>query len=414
MAFAHFREEPISVSRCPDRLPARPHTILRFVATERLLHWAIAIPFLGCFVSAVVLVVVYNPDPTRAYRDLFAWMHRGCGAGLILCPSLVLLASVRHVRIHVYNIRQAWVWRFDDIRWLALMGPAALSKHIILPDQGKFNAAEKLNFMMVMVFPPLFIATGILIWFPDITRLGAFGPWMVHCGLAALAAPLVLGHIIMATINPSTRVGLTGMVSGLVSREWAAHHYARWFREQFPHLVQELAGENRRDAGVTAQAIAGTDLSPQPATVEPLAFEMTRRSPVLAAGAPLGNVAFGNPYLGESMVRAPWITRAAEHEIDLLRGTYLLAGTVADAVAGIHEPGLAVDDAEGVVLRAGSDARAPPDAASCNFLQACSWRPANSCRAGVSWPGERHTSPKRFDLGMRIAPAACVSGTGRW
>ncbi len=398
------------MSRCLDRLPAPPDTILRFLLTERLLHWAIAIPFLGCFASAVVLVVVYNHDPTGAYRYLFAWMHRGCGASLFLCPSLVLTANARRMRIHLYNIRQAWVWRFDDIKWLALMGPAALSKRVILPDQGKFNAAEKLNFMMVTVFPPLFIATGVLIWFPDISKLGAFGPWLVHCGLAALAIPLVLGHMIMATINPSTRVGLSGMVSGHVSREWAAHHYARWFREQFPDLAQQRAGENTHDACVTAQANAGAELWPQAAAVDQLPFETTQQSPVLAARLPLHNAALGNASPGESVAHAPpspsvpfftqsrasltsrqahrqltadasaaaqpqqsAITHAAEHEIDRFRQTCLLAGAVADAVAGTHESQLAVDDTGDVALRAHSDTRAaagatcevnPPDAAT--------------------------------------------------
>lgn len=249
------------MNRRPDQLSDAPETILRFRVTERLLHWAIAVPFLGCLLSAATLVVVYNPDPTRPYRSLFASMHRGCGAALILGPSLVLLASVGHVRIHLYNIRQAWIWTFDDIKWLALMGLATVFKRLVLPDQGKFNAAEKLNFMMVMVFSPLFIVTGALIWFPDSTALGGFGPWMVHCALAATATPLISGHMFMAVINPSTRVGLSGMFSGWVSREWASHHYARWFREQFPELMTDAAAEMAADADwtETAGAVAGPE-----------------------------------------------------------------------------------------------------------------------------------------------------------
>ncbi|MFI5398466.1 MAG: formate dehydrogenase subunit gamma [Candidatus Binatia bacterium] len=320
--------EPISIDQCSDRSPAPRDMILRFVAAERLLHWAIAIPFLGCFVSAVVLIVVYNPllvaynpDPTRAYRYLFAWMHRGCGVGLILCPSLVLLASARHWRIHLYNVRQAWVWRFDDIKWLALMGPAALSKRIILPDQGKFNAAEKLNFMMVMVFPPLFVASGVLIWFPDSTKLGSFFPWIVHCGLVALAIPLILGHMIMATINPSTRVGLTGMITGFVSREWAAHHYARWFREQFPDLAQEHA--------------AGEQPHLQPAVH------------IATAARPQ-----------ESEITPP-----VEHEPDCCDRTSAVAEAMAAATTGIHEQDFVVAETEDVASTAHHDARAAIDAA---------------------------------------------------
>jgi cytochrome b subunit of formate dehydrogenase len=50
--------------------------ILRFHRSERLLHWAIAEPFLVCYTTAIVLVVYYNPDPHRPYHMLFAWAHR--------------------------------------------------------------------------------------------------------------------------------------------------------------------------------------------------------------------------------------------------------------------------------------------------------------------------------------------------
>jgi formate dehydrogenase subunit gamma len=299
------REAQADMSHCSARASTLPDTILRFKATERLLHWAIAIPFLGCFTSAMVLVVVYNPDPTRAYRLVFAWMHRGCAAALIVCPSLVLLASVRRWHIHLYNIREAWIWTLDDIKWLALMGLAALSTRISLPDQGKFNAAEKLNFMMVMVFPPLFIATGLLIWFPESTTLGSFGPWLAHCVLAALATPLMCGHIVMATINPSTRVGLKGMINGFVSREWAAHHYARWFREQFPDLVEQHADEKPRDDGVAVPAGVETELWSPTAAADPLPVEITQQLPLIVAYPPLGNAAPDNALLGEASVPAP-------------------------------------------------------------------------------------------------------------
>lgn len=255
-----------------------PDKILRFLRTERLLHWAIALPFLGCLFSAAVLVAFYNPDPARPYRAVFAWAHRGCGAALFFLPLLVLLTSGRQMRVLLYNVRQAWVWTFDDVKWLMLMGLATVFKRIVLPDQGKFNAAEKLNFMMVMVFTPLLIASGVAIWLPDYTSLDPFAPWMFHCALAATALPLLLGHMFMATINPETRVGLSGMISGWVSREWAAHHYARWYREQFPHLATASSDQHGTaaqpaiatlvfmDAQASPQAAADQSAQPSDAT----------------------------------------------------------------------------------------------------------------------------------------------------
>jgi len=216
---------------------AAKDTIQRFRPSERHLHWAIAIPFIICFATAVVLVVVYNPNPTRPYREAFSLAHRVSGICLIVFPLLMVLRHRRDFRIHLYNVRQGWIWTINDIKWLCLMGLAAMSKRFELPEQGKFNAAEKMNFMMVMTFAPLLAVTGVLIWLPGADLVA----WLAHMAMAALAAPLMLGHIFMATINPGTRVGLWGMISGRVDRRWAKHHYRAWYREQF----EQGNGESR-------------------------------------------------------------------------------------------------------------------------------------------------------------------------
>lgn len=203
--------------------------ILRFRRSERSLHWALAVPFLLCWASALVLVLFYNPHPQRPYREVFSWLHRISGVLFAVLPLLAMIKERRDFRTHLYNVKQAWVWTIEDLRWLALMGLAAVSKRISLPEEGKFNAAEKLNFMVLMVTYPVYIVTGIAIW----AMGGAFLGWLVHVLIAALATPLVLGHIFMATLNPSTRKGLSGMVSGFVDRQWAKHHYRRWYREKF-------------------------------------------------------------------------------------------------------------------------------------------------------------------------------------
>ena len=213
------------------KAPAADRTdeIVRFQACERHLHWAIAIPFKICYLTALILITVYNPAPERPFRDVFAWIHRLSGICLALAPPLTIFIHRREFGMHLGNIREAWSWRFDDLKWLLLMAPATLSKRVTLPHQGKFNAAEKINFIVVMSTYPLYIATGLTIWFLK----PAFLAWMIHFAMAILATPLVLGHIFMATVNPDTRVGLKGMITGRVSRDWARHHYHRWYEEHF-------------------------------------------------------------------------------------------------------------------------------------------------------------------------------------
>ena len=203
--------------------------ILRFRESERLLHWAIAIPYMLCWITAVILVFYYNPNPLRPFRDLLAGIHRISGVCLIILPILVLFRGRDDYKMHFYNIKTAWLWSLNDLKWLVLMGLAAISKRIVLPEQGKFNAAEKVNFMSVMISCPFFVVTGIMIW----TQNLAWMAWLVHATVAILVSPTMLGHIYMATVNPDTRIGLKGMISGYVDRKWAKHHYGLWYREHF-------------------------------------------------------------------------------------------------------------------------------------------------------------------------------------
>lgn len=203
--------------------------ILRFRASERRVHWAIAIPFLVCYTTALILVVVYNPAPDRPFRDVFSWIHRASGICLIVFPTLMIARSTGSFLVHVHNIRQAWIWVLDDVKWLMLMGLSAMSRKVRLPPQGKFNAAQKLNFMMVMSTYPFYVLTGLAMWITGATLLS----WFVHFGMAVLATPFILGHIFMATIPRSSRKALQGMISGYVEREWAKHHHQRWFQAQF-------------------------------------------------------------------------------------------------------------------------------------------------------------------------------------
>jgi formate dehydrogenase subunit gamma len=211
--------------------PARPDLILRFKTAEIMVHWSIAVPFLMCYVSGVILKLFFNLSPggENLAREILRTLHRIGGAGLIVLPTTSAILHRKDFGIHLYNIRKAWSWTVDDIKWLFLMGLAAISPRFHLPEQHKFNAAEKLNFMMVMVTYPVFITSGVLLLMPGTW----FVTWVIHVAVALAVTPLVLGHIYMATVNPSTRVGLPGMVSGRVDRTWAKHHYRKWYREHF-------------------------------------------------------------------------------------------------------------------------------------------------------------------------------------
>lgn len=136
------------------------------------------------------------------------------------------------------------------------MGAAAVSKKIKLPEQGKFNAAEKINFMKLMSTYPLYILTGVLIWLTD----AAFLSWVLHFFMAVIATPLIAGHLFMAMINPESRKGLHGMISGFVDRKWAKHHYGKWYREQY----ESIQGLEKPEFNTEYNVIKDTSEKPSP------------------------------------------------------------------------------------------------------------------------------------------------------
>jgi len=222
----------------PGHTPARlSPIILRFLAAERMLHWALAAPFVLLYGSALILVVSYAEPSPRHIHNALAWLHRAAGVALIALPPLALLRGRSQWRIHLENMTEGWRWARDDFRWLVLFPRNAVDPRVTLPEQGKLNAAEKLNFMMVSATYPLYIATGVLVWLPG----DALPFYLAHAAMAVLGLPLVLGHIFMATINPATRIGLSGMITGWVDREWAKHHYRRWYRDRFEATESERA-----------------------------------------------------------------------------------------------------------------------------------------------------------------------------
>jgi formate dehydrogenase subunit gamma len=213
----------------PSGEPGQPATIQRFVASERFVHWALAIPILVLYATAGMMVLYWGEPSPRPVRTMFSWLHVAAAVCLIVLPPVAILSRKREWRVHLANFKEGWRWTRDDLHWLILSPLAAVNHRITLPEQGKFNAAEKLNFMMVSATYPLYIWTGVLLWLEGAN----FIAWIVHLTAAALSSVLVVGHIYMAAVNPSTRIGLSGMITGWVDREWAKHHYRRWYRERF-------------------------------------------------------------------------------------------------------------------------------------------------------------------------------------
>jgi formate dehydrogenase subunit gamma len=112
-----------------------------------------------------------------------------------------------------------------DRQWLARV-PGAVFKHSPEIAAGRFNAGQKINFILVSgLFAALFVSGIGLI----ITGSRPVNPAFkaAHVAAAYTALILVAGHLYMALINPSTRPALRGMISGKVDAAWARKYHTR-------------------------------------------------------------------------------------------------------------------------------------------------------------------------------------------
>lgn len=198
----------------------RSEWVRRFSATERLFHWAMALPYLALLATGSLLLAERRFALDWIAIEDLVFAHRVAGCALPIGLFLVFLGGDRRVLLE--NAAFAFRWGREDIEWLAL-APVARFLEIALPPAAKFNAGQKLNLLAQIVLIPTFAATGAWMWLFH----GALLPWYVHVGSFAIATPLVAGHLFLALVNPETRVGLPGVFTGRVDAEWARHHHPR-------------------------------------------------------------------------------------------------------------------------------------------------------------------------------------------
>jgi formate dehydrogenase subunit gamma len=190
--------------------------VRRFSRTERAVHWVHASAFLVLLGSGLVL---YLPSLATEIgrRPLVKDVHLFTAlAWAIALLAVVALGDRRGLRA---TTRELDVFDADDRRWL-------LGRHV---RQGRFNAGQKLNAALTAAFAVLLAVSGVLLWLGERdTRFRFDSTIVLHDVVAYLSVALLVGHLYLAVIHPSTRHALRGMTVGTVREDWAREHHAKW------------------------------------------------------------------------------------------------------------------------------------------------------------------------------------------
>jgi len=190
--------------------------VRRFTVTERVLHWTHATAFFALLVTGLVL---YVPSLSIwvSRRNLVKNVHIWVAVGWVVALALVVVLGNRRALHETW--REIETFDRDDRRWLARR-PAR---------QGRFNAGQKVNAILTCAFALLFLLSGFFLWLGERDhRFLLDGAVVVHDAAMYASLVLLVGHLYLALIHPTTRHALRGMTYGDVQEDWAERHHAKW------------------------------------------------------------------------------------------------------------------------------------------------------------------------------------------
>ncbi len=206
--------------------------IRRFSVPQQWAHWLYALFF---SVLAVTGVVIAFSVPGFAVGEAGAAtrvLHRFAAIGLIV--SAVYYAVFGH-KSAGRDMRFIFTWSRDDLKWLwsAATRFYWIGERGDLPEEGRYNAGQKLNYLAQLVGFAVLAVTGIVMWLG--AGSGSADWFKVSVILHDLATFLVIGlfavHFYLTTMHPLTKEAITGMVTGYVTEEYAREHHPAWLRE---------------------------------------------------------------------------------------------------------------------------------------------------------------------------------------
>jgi formate dehydrogenase subunit gamma len=223
----------IDAGRAGRRIP-------RYSLLERCNHWMVAGSFvvlaltgLNITFGAYVLRPVIGPEAFTALTWFGQAAHQYLSFAFVL-GLLVMLA----------------LWLRDnlptrvDLAWLRAGGPLAKGH----PPAGRFNAAQKALYWLVMAGGVLAAISGYLLMAPGLLDNVTSQQWahVVHATMAMVLVAAILGHIYIGTIG--TEGAFEAMAEGEVDWNYAREHHSVWLEEQAAAARQSVAPPEARPA----------------------------------------------------------------------------------------------------------------------------------------------------------------------
>jgi formate dehydrogenase subunit gamma len=138
-------------------------------------------------------------------------------------------------------------WRQDmrvtaeDRMWRTAIGHYVRNEDSLVPPAWRFNYGQKTFFWLMVAAAAALLLSGLVLWFvaavPWDLRSLRYAAVLVHAVSALLTVAAFIVHVYMGiAVVPG---GLSAILHGEVSEEWARHHHPLW--------LARMTSSSRRD-----------------------------------------------------------------------------------------------------------------------------------------------------------------------
>jgi len=206
--------------------------VQKYTKPARVFHWAHTAAFLLLLITGIILFV---PAFGAAAQD--SWtrvIHRVGAVIFVLAPLIQLIANPKTAG---ESIKEAFSWGKDDLGWAKAMPKYYfLSNESTMPEQGHMNTGQKMWYTILLIFSPIFLITGILMWFFKYSLPSGVFQWSLfaHDVSFIVIFLMFLLHIYLGIIHPMMRQHggcFSSMVDGTVSVDYAKSHHGKWYNK---------------------------------------------------------------------------------------------------------------------------------------------------------------------------------------
>ncbi len=207
-----------------------------------LLHWFNAFVWLIELMSGFALIV------GAAYRVMPQWyttmiasalgsranilrVHIALGLTWIIVFLVYGIFGYRQYFCKQVLINEVELDR-DDFQWLRIKLLLILNRtKEALPEQGSYNAGQKMFALLVYSALPVIAITGLIMTFHLFGTATVAWAMLLHFVAVGIVASGLMIHVYMGAVFPEERPAFFSMITGKVNELFAYDHHFKWWRQ---------------------------------------------------------------------------------------------------------------------------------------------------------------------------------------